>query len=210
MAREVGISKLKLYPLIRDEVGSPITYEPGFELPWAVNLETTTEFAEGQYYADNKIERSSKKVSSMAVSIEVSSDTPPALDAKITGKEYKNGRVSTGADTLPKEHAVAYEILMDDGNIRRRIIYKVALSRAAQTNATQEDSIEGQTYTYEGIATPLLGELGDGAFDMMMDKKEVDNYQQAGGGIAEDIVKNHFEQFFGDAPVLPGDTTLLP
>lgn len=207
MAREVGISKLKLYPLTRDEVGQQIQYGQGFDLPWAVNFETTTEFAEGEYYADNKIERSVKKVSKMAVSIEVSSNTPPELDAKITGKLYKNGRIATGTDTLPKEHAIAYEILMDDGNIRRRVIYKVALSRTGQTNATQEDSIEGQTYTYEGVATPLLGENGDNAFDMMMDKKEVDNYVQAGAGvIAPDVVQNHFDNFFGVRPILPGDT----
>ena len=211
MAREVGISKIKLYPLVKDEVGEPIEFGPGFNLPWAVNFETETEYAQGEYYADNVIERAAKKVSKMSVAIEVSSDTPPELDAKITGKLYKNGRIVTGADTLPKEHAIAYEILMDDGNIRRRVIYKVALSRTGQANATQEDSIEGQTYTYEGVATPLLGQDGDGAFDMMMDKKEVENYVPNGvGAITQDIVQDHFDKFFGDAPVLPGDTALLP
>ena len=211
MAREVGISKLKLYPILKDEVGEDIEFGPGFLLPWAVNFETETVYAEGEYYADNMIERAAKKVASMSVSIEVSSDTPPALDAKITGKNYEGGKISTSADVTPREHAIAYEILMDDGNIRRRVIYKVALSRTGQTNATQEDAIEGQTYTYEGIATPLLGEKGNGAFGMMMDKREVDNYQQpVGGGLAPDIVQNHFEQFFGDAPVLPGDDALLP
>lgn len=210
MAREIGISKIKLYPLTTDEAGQPIVYGQGFELPWAVNFETETEFSEGEYYADNIIENSIKKVSKLAVTIEVSSNTPPELDAKITGKLYKNARVATSSSSLPPQHAIAYEILMDDGNIRRRVIYKVALSRTGQTNATQEDSIEGQTYTYEGVATPLLGDKGENAFDMMMDKKEVDNYVQAGAGLAENIVQSHFEHFFGNKPVLPGEDALLP
>ena len=203
MAREVGISNIKLFPLTTDTVGQDIVYGQGFDLPWAINFETETEFAEGEYFADNIIENSTKKVSKISVTIEVSSDTPPELDAKITGKLYKNGKVITGVSSLPPKHAIGYEILMDDGNIRRRIIYKVALSRTGQTNATQEDSIEGQTYTYEGVATPLLGNKGDSAFDMMMDKKEVDEY--TGPDPAPNIIQSHFNNFF-TKPVLPGET----
>ena len=204
MAREVGISKIKLFPLITDEVGKPVEYDKdnAFYLPWAVNLETETEFSEGSYYADNKIENSIRKVSSMNITLEVSSDTPPELDAKITGRLHIGAKSSTTADTMGTEFALAYEIAMDDDTVRKRILYKVKLARTGQTNATQEDSIEGQTYTYEGTALPLVGEGGEGAFDMIMDEKEVNNYVAPPAGVPEDVVQNQFVNFFVE-PILP-------
>ncbi len=37
MAREVGISNIKLFPLTTDTVGQDIVYGQGFDLPWAKN-----------------------------------------------------------------------------------------------------------------------------------------------------------------------------
>lgn len=157
MAREVGLSNLTLFPLTTDiGPGTVPTYGAAFKLPWAVSFETENEYAEGQYYGDNIVETSKRQLSKMGVTMEVSSDTPPELDAKITGKEYKLGASIVGVGQATPYHAVAYEISMDDGNLRRRIIYKVPFSRNGQTNVTQEDSMEGQTYTYEGTAIPLV------------------------------------------------------
>lgn len=191
MAREVGISNIMLYPLTTDKAGTDPDYGQGFRVPWAVNFETESEYSEGEYYADNIIESSRKIIAKLGITMEVSSDTPPELDAKITGKTYDKGKsvVITGQTT--QYHAIAYEILMDDGNIRRRIIYKVALARNSQTNATQEDSIEGQTYTYEGTAIPLVS---NGHLELTMDKREVDT-------LNDPDVTNQFNNFF-DAPLI--------
>ena len=124
MAREVGISRITLFPLTKDVEGQDPTWGAGYRVPWAVNFESSNEYSEGEYYADNIIENSIKQIAKVNVTMEVSSDTPPALDAKITGKGYKNGKSFVATGQVAPYHAIAYEIAMDNGNLRRRIIYK--------------------------------------------------------------------------------------
>ena len=172
MAREVGISNITLFPLTQDDARDLI-YNDGakFALPWAVSFETAEEYAESEYYADNIVERSAKLLSKIGLTLEVSSDTPPALDAKITGKKYNEGMEFNTTGTSQPTFAIAYSIMMDDGNERRRVIYKCNLARNGQTNETVADSVTAQTYTYEGAASATIH---NGRFDMVMDKKEVD------------------------------------
>ena len=172
MAREVGISNITLFPLKKDDAGN-LTYDDAakFALPWAVSFETTEEYAESEYYADNIVERSAKLLSKIGLSLEVSSDTPPALDAKITGKAHKYGMSINLTGITQPTFAIAYSIMMDDGNERRRVIYKCNLARTGQTNETVADSVTAQTYTYEGSASALVY---NNRFDAIMDKKEID------------------------------------
>lgn len=172
MAREVGISNITLFPLQKDDAGE-LTYNNAakFALPWAVSFETTEEYAESEYYADNIVERSAKLLSKIGLSLEVSSDTPPALDAKITGKAHKYGMAINLTGTTQPTFAIAYSIMMDDGNERRRVIYKCNLARSGQTNETVSDSVTAQTFTYEGSASALVY---NNRFDAIMDKKEID------------------------------------
>jgi len=172
MAREVGISNITLFPLQKDDAGE-LTYNntAKFALPWAVSFETTEEYAESEYYADNIVERSAKLLSKIGLSLEVSSDTPPALDAKITGKAHKDGMSINLTGTTQPTFAIAYSIMMDDGNERRRVIYKCNLARSGQTNESVSDSVTAQTFTYEGSASALVY---NNRFDVIMDKKEID------------------------------------
>ena len=172
MAREVGIRNITLFPLQKDDAGD-LTYNNAakFALPWAVSFETTEEYAESEYYADNIVERSAKLLSKIGLSLVVSSDTPPALDAKITGKAHKYGMSINLTGTTQPTFAIAYSIMMDDGNERRRVIYKCNLARSGQTNETVSDSVTAQTFTYEGSASALVY---NNRFDAIMDKKEID------------------------------------
>lgn len=174
MAREIGISDLTFFPLTTDEAGQDPVYGAAFAVPWAVNFTTDAEYSEAEYYADNIIENSMKQLSKYSVTMEVSSNTPPALDAKITGKTVVAGGSVTGSDTLAPKHAIAYEIKMDDGSTRRKVIYKVTLDRTSTENSTQEESIEGKTYSYEGTATPLVGIK---QIELILDSKEIDAIQ---------------------------------
>ena len=198
MAREVGISNITIFPLTQDDVGGLAYNNAGkFSLPWAVSLETAEEYAESEYYADNIVERSAKLLSKIGLTLEVSSDTPPALDAKITGKAYKEAMEFNLTGATQPTFAIAYSIMMDDGNERRRVIYKCNLARTGQTNETVSDSVTAQTYTYEGSAAATVN---NGRFDLVMDKKEVDALQNVG-------TTNAWNEFFnevqGIAVVLP-------
>ena len=190
MAREEGISRITMWPLETDKVGSKPTYGEKFLLPWAVNFETEDEYREGQYYGDNIVEQSKKSISKVTVDMEVSSDTPPSLDAKITGKGYKDIGDKTPA------YAVGYEILMSDGNIRRRIIYNVGFTRNSHTNKTIEDEAEGQTYTYSGVGLPLAS---TGDVEAIIDLAEI---EATSSEEEKTWLKERWDKFF-ESPVLP-------
>lgn len=173
MAREIGVSNITFFPLLTDTAGGTPTFGEPLKVPWAVNFETEDEYSEGGYYGDNITENSIRKLSKVNVTMEVSSDTPPSLDAKLTGKYHDKARsVSSTRQTAPRG-AIAYEILMDDDTVRRRVIYNVALTRNSQSNSTVEDSVDGKTYTYEGIGIPLQS---NSDVDLIMDQKEVETY----------------------------------
>lgn len=214
MAREVGISNITLFPLQKDDARN-LTYDDAakFALPWAVSFETAEEYAESEYYADNIVERSAKLLSKIGLSLEVSSDTPPALDAKITGKAHKYGMSINLTGTTQPTFAIAYSIMMDDGNERRRVIYKCNLARSGQTNETVSDSVTAQTFTYEGSASALVY---NNRFDAIMDKKEIDAMpegNQSGGPTEQEAYKakqaalNAWKNFF---TAVQGKDVVLP
>ena len=196
MAREEGISNITLWPLTLDKKGSKPTWGEGFSVPWAQNFETEDEYREGTYYGDNIVEQSKKVISQISVDMEVSSDVPPSLDAKITGKGYKGGMAYKNTGQSSPAYAVGYEILMSDGNLRRRVIYNTGFTRNSHTNKTIEEEGEGQTYTYSGVGLPLAS---TGDVEGMMDLAEInattDPEEKA-------FLLKRWESFF-NAPVLP-------
>ena len=200
MAREEGISRITMWPLETDKVGSKPTFGELFPLPWAVNFETEDEYREGQYYGDNIVEQSKKSISKVTVDMEVSSDTPPSLDAKITGKGYKGGMSYKNTGDKTPAYAVGYEILMSDGNLRRRIIYNVGFTRNSHTNKTIEDEAEGQTYTYSGVGLPLAS---TGDVEAMMDLAEIAAVEAES---EKTWLKERWDKFF-ESPVLPEEYT---
>ena len=84
---------------------------------------------------------------------------------------------------------------MDNGNLRRRVIYKVALAKNSRNNATQEDSLAGQTFTYEGTGVPLVSKL---QVEMEMDVAEINAIADAQ---EKALALNHWEKFF-EQPIL--------
>lgn len=199
MAREVGVSKITLFELTSDKIGGTPDYAEPFALPWCVKFETEDEYIEKEIKADNVIESAEKRIDKVNITMEVSSNTPPSLDAKITGKGYKDGKRFTRVGQKASNFAVAYEILMDDGNIRRRIIYNASFTRNSQQNSG-DGSSEGETYTYEGVGFPLRSTQD---VDMLMDLEEI---KALTGGNKEAILEQ-FNNFFKE-PILP-DTPLI-
>lgn len=200
MAREEGISNIVLFPLIKDAKGTAPSWGEGINVPWAQNFETEDEYREGEYYGDNIVEQSKKSISKVTVDMEVSSDTPPALDAKITGKGYKGGMAYKNTGDKPPAYAVGYEILMSDGNLRRRIIYNVGFTRNSHTNKTIEDEAEGQTYTYSGVGLPLAS---TGDVEGIMDLAEIEAVKDEA---EKTWLKERWDKFF-ESPVLPEEYT---
>ena len=171
MAREIGISSVTLFPVL-NETDIDITYGPAIPVKWAVSLESTLNYSESAYYADNVQEFSSKLLTNIDLTLEMSSNISPEIDAQITGKYFINGTAITSANTLPKPFAVAFEVKMDDGNLRRFVYYKTIFARENISNETVSDSVTAQTYTYTGKCSALLK---NNSFMSMMDRKVIDN-----------------------------------
>ena len=185
MARELGIRNVTIFPMTAD---SPdVTYDSAVPLKWAVSLETKNNYSEKEYKDDMHIEKSSKRLDSVEVTLELSSNTPPSVDAKITGATYNKCKRVTTVGFTPLAIALAYEIVMDDDTVRRRVLYNVGLSRDEQKNDVESD---GETYIYSGKAIPLPT---TGEVDLLMDQKEVNASEDEG-------VKTEFKNFF-TAPV---------
>lgn len=170
MAREVGISNITLFPITR-ETADAVVYGQAMPVKWAVSLESTINYSESAYYADNIQEFSNKMITGIDLSLEMSSNISPDVDAKITGKHYADGFAVTHANALPPAYAIAFEVKMDNGNLRRVVYYKTTLTREGQTNETVSDSVTAQTYTYTGKCSALQH---NGAFMLMMDKAVID------------------------------------
>lgn len=170
MAREIGISNITLFPITR-EAADAVVYGQAMPVKWAVSLESTINYSESAYYADNIQEFSNKIITGIDLSLEMSSNISPDVDAKITGKHYADGFAVTHANALTPAYAIAFEVKMDNGNLRRVVYYKTTLTREGQTNETVSDSVTYQTYTYTGKCSALQH---NGAFMLMMDKAVID------------------------------------
>lgn len=192
MAREIGISNITLFKLDREE-GANVVYGAPKAIKWAVSLESTINYSESAYYADNIQEFSSKMITGIDLSLEMSSNIDPSVDAEITGKHYADGFAITHANALPPAYAIAFEVKMDNGNLRRIVYYKTTLTREGQSNETVSDSVTAQTYTYSGKCSALQH---NGAFMLVMDKAVVDAMP---GGPEKVEAERAWGEFF-DAP----------
>ncbi|AOY53870.1 MULTISPECIES: hypothetical protein [Clostridium] len=182
MARELGIRKVTFFPSTGDnQYGSPIPLE------WAVNLETKNNYKEKEYKGDMKIERSTKVLESVDITLGVSSNLPPKVESQITGAEYSHCMKITKTSTIPVSGALAYEIVMDDSTVRRRCLKYCSLAKDEQKNDVDS---EGEVFTFSGKA---ISDSLDNV-DILMDQKEV----EAASGDSE--AKAAWDNFFTKVP----------
>lgn len=190
MAREIGISNVTLFP-VQNETNIDIQYGQAVPVKWAVSLESTLNYSESAYYADNIQEFSSKLLTSIDLTLEMSSNISPEIDAQITGKYFINGTSITSANALPKPFALAFEVKMDDGNLRRFVYYKTIFTRENISNETVSDSVTAQVYTYNGKCSALLK---NNSFMSVMDRAVIDAMPPGPDKDAADLAWNNFFQ----------------
>ena len=152
MSREIGISKLTVF-----ELRDPDTPDYGGpeSVPWVVNIDISKVVAEYSAFADNVAELSSSKPTSADLTIEVSSDMKPSLEAKLTGVKFSNGLMIQGTDDTKPSWGIAYETVMDTGKVRRYFFTNCTISKDEQSNETISDSVNPVTYSLNVKAIPL-------------------------------------------------------
>lgn len=194
MAREIGLSRLTAFELT--DANAP-GYDPvPIPIPYVVNIETSKNVSEYSAFGDNIAEISSSKETGATLTIEVSSDMPPKLEALLTGKKYQNGSLIATSDDTKKVFGLAWETIMSDGNLRRYFYFNCSISKSEHSNQTISDSITAQTYnlTVGAIPLPVTKELM-----MVMDEKEVNDLVIAGHPLAVQI-QQVWEEWFTTAP----------
>lgn len=168
MAREIGLSRLTVFPL-EDEY-TP-TYGSPIAVPYVVNIEVSKTIAEYSAYGDNVAEVSSSRETGAELSTEVSSHMPPKLESTLTGKKYINGALVATTDDVKTPYGVAWETVKTNGKLRRYFYNNCVFSKDEQSNETISDSVTAQTYNLKAKAVPLptTKELM-----MVMDEEEIE------------------------------------
>ena len=198
MSREIGLSRLTAFELTNAELGE---YAGEIvPIPWIVNAEVSKTVASFTVYADNVAEISSSKATGAEITLEISSDMPPSLEAKLTGVKFENGLMIAGTDDIKPQWGLAYETVMDTGALRRYFFTNCTISKNEQANETISDSIVAQTYslTVNAIPLPTSKELM-----LVMDEDDMLAAIDAEGGLGQgnaDKINDLWEQWFEVAP----------
>ena len=167
MAREIGLSKLYAFEVDDINLG---TYQPlPTRIEYVVNIEVSKTVAEYSVFGDNVAEISSSQEIGAEITLEVSSNLPPQIEAKLTGKTYQNGALVSKSDDTKKLFGLAWETVLSDGTVRRYFYNACTISKNEQSNETISDSVTAQTYTLVAKAIPLPTTKET---MMMMDEKE--------------------------------------
>lgn len=194
MSREIGISKLTVFELTDANVP---TYNAGENIPWVVNVDVSKVVAEFSVFADNIAEISNSKPTSADLTVVVSSDIKPSVEAKLTGVKFENGLMIQGTDDQKPSFGIAYETVMDNGKVRKYFFTNCTISKNEQTNETVSDSINAQTYTFsvKAIPLPTTKELM-----FVMDEDDYNATQQPPAGPQAQQIQQLWENWFTQAP----------
>ena len=198
MSREIGLSRLTVFEL--EDANTP-TYTDAVPVPWVVSVEVSKTMAEFSVFADNVAEISSSKATGAELTIEISSDCPPSLEARLTGTHYANGMMMEGTDSVKPSWGVAYETVMDTGRVRRYFFTNCTISKNEQSNETISDSITAQTYslTVNAIPLPVTKEL----MFVMDENDKIQAAQEATDAGEVDLANNintRWDEWFETAP----------
>lgn len=190
MARELGAKNLTAF-----KIQSGGTYGTAIPLKNCVSIKSTNNYKEIEHYSDCTTEYSSSNLQNVDVEIEMSSSLGLKLLAELTGQEYANGKMSTVVGGQIPQIALAYSIMMDDGNERRRVLYSLNLKKEEQNNETES---EGEIWTFTGKAVPV--EInGKEYVETYIDKFDIEAIEDEAEKAS---AKAEYESFF-ESVVLP-------
>ena len=191
--RELGVRNLTAFK--QENEGR---YGTAIPLKNCVSLKTTNNYKETEYSSDCTTEYSAAALQNVDVEIVMSSGMGLKLLAQLTGLEYNNGKMATVVGGVIPQMALAYEILMDDNTVRRRVLYSLNLRKEEQSNETES---EGETWTLKGKALPVSIN-GKQYTDLWMSESEIAALTQG-----KEQAQAEFDKFFTNV-IMPGAVTV--
>lgn len=166
-AAPIGLSNLTLWPLLTDPVGGSPTYGSPITLSGAAEANRDPAASQTPYYADNKLYALGTTKGFQKISIKLFY-IDPAIKAQILGETYANGQTVGSSLDTPPYFAVAYKILLNDGNFIYRVLYKTQFMKDKTDNKTKADKITFVEVNLDG-AVATLASLGYDALEQYSD-----------------------------------------
>ena len=165
-------------------------YNKPFKLKNLEEIKFTDKFKEGSNYADNIQNIYVKYVSVSDASLTFSHVLKKYI-AEIMGKRYSDGEMETTADDIQNKYAVMYEKTYSDGSSDYIVYYNVKLAVDEDSAKSETDSIEFQSVSLSGEASPLPNSKV---------KFEIASDETNQNSTVKEKIENFFNavQFFGD------------
>lgn len=134
-----------------------ITYGTPKRIVGLQELSTTNNYAEYQFYSDNKADESGKNLVSVDISA-VIKGLDPEIEAELMGKNYEDGVLTTNVNDKQAVVALMYEITTL-GPSYFRVLYNCKLAKDELSSTGESDSVESDDVTLSGSA--IANEEGD-------------------------------------------------
>lgn len=155
MARIIGLKNLH-YAVLTQDTAEDVIFGTPVRIESAVSLEIQDNTEQVTFYSDDKVEQVINAYSGKEVKLELGY-LPTALEAIITGNSYNEttGIFSQNTSAVAPEIALLFEAPKSNGSSRYAVLYKGVFAIDGENYATQEDKIEAQTITLNGVFMPL-------------------------------------------------------
>ncbi len=127
------------------------TYGKPEVLAKSIDVKITPSYREGKLHASNAAVRDTKRIDKYTVSLHMDKIPLPVL-SKLLGRHVdKNGVQIIKGGNQPAKVAIAFACTLDDGSKELWWLYKGEFSELAKEAKTDEEGIEYQTPTIEGV-----------------------------------------------------------
>lgn len=127
-----------------------ITYGTPKRIIGLQELSTTNNYAEYQFYSDNKADESGKNLVSVDITA-IIKGLDPEIEAELMGKSYEDGVLTTNVNDKQAVVALMYEITTL-GASYFRVLYNCKLAKDELSSTGESDSIESDDVTLTGSA----------------------------------------------------------
>lgn len=165
----IGVSDLHVAKILTDVEGEETTYDTATRLAGLINIGITKTVAEGELYADDRLDEYVAQQTAQEISINPK-DISSEDEALLLGKQLdENGGVLDGGDDNPPEFAVMFRSKKSDGSYQYRVLYRVKFRPFDETYDTQSNNVTFQTPTITGRS---MARASDGAFGYKLDSSE--------------------------------------
>lgn len=164
------------------------TYGKPKVLAKTIDAKISPSYREGKLHASNATVRDTKRIDKYTVSLHMDKIPQPVLRELLGRPTDKNGVQIIKGGNKPAKVAIAFACTLDDGNKELWWLYKGEFSEPTKEAKTDEDNIEYQTPTIEGV---FVRRMYDDSLCAVVETGEE--------GVAQSLEQDWFENVYEEA-----------